>query len=167
MASELTTAIFRAGSGKTLCTPMKPRNGGVNPSWPTSLGWATSAMSRMTRPASPYVEGALAYLSYGEPGLVIVDVGDVEDDQARFPVGEVGERTFHVRRPVQRDVALRFLAARQVLPRHPPAAGLDRLRRVSDVHDHVDVAAVARHSRGQMHVASARIEVAVRAGSSG
>ena len=95
------------------------------------------------------------------------DVGDVEDDQARLPVGEVGERTFHVRRPVQRDVALRFLAARHVLPRHPPAAGLDRLRRVSDVHDHVDVAAVARHSRGQMHIASARIEVAVRAGPSG
>src|SRR5207244_6422538 len=61
----------------------------------------------------------------------------------------------------------RLLAASQSWARHPPAAGIDRFVLVSDVHDHVDVAAVSRHSRSQMHVASARIEVAMRAGPSG
>src|SRR5262249_59431124 len=53
IASEFTMAIFRDGKGNALWAPMKPRNGGVKGSWPTSLGCETSLMSRMTRPASP------------------------------------------------------------------------------------------------------------------
>src|SRR5712691_11465715 len=95
------------------------------------------------------------------------DVGDVEDDQARFSVGEIDERAFDVRRTVQRDLALRLLTARHVLPRHPPAAGFDGLRRIADIDDHVDVAAVAGHARREMHVAPARIKIAMRAGAAG
>src|SRR5207248_4800410 len=54
-----------------------------------------------------------------------------------------------------------------LLSRYPPAAGFDRLRRIADVDDDVDVVLVARHARREVQVAAARVEVAMRAGAAG
>lgn len=69
---------------------------------------------------------------------------------------------------VQRDRLLpRCFAARDVLAFHPPAAGFDRIARVTDVDDHVDVALVAGHSGCQVDVSASWVEVAVGAASPG
>src|SRR5438876_10733850 len=75
------------------------------------------------------------------------DVADVENDQACFAVGDIDARPFDVRRPVNRDVAVRRFTPGRVLARHPPSAGFDGIGRVADVHDDVGIAVVARHPR--------------------
>jgi len=60
------------------------------------------------------------------------------------------------------DRAFAFL-----LSRHPPAARFDRFRRITEIDDDVDVFFVARHAGGKVHVAAARIEIAMRSGPAG
>ena len=97
-----------------------------------------------------------------EPGdeLGFAHVLDVEDDEPAVPVAGV--------EPVagaQRVMALvrgafpgRLLAARDPLPRHPPAADFLGLRRILQVEDHHDVADIAVHRRRDVGIAAVEVE---------
>src|SRR5260370_36229405 len=90
------------------------------------------------------------------------DMGDVEDHHPGSAVGNVGKISFDLGWTMERYARRWGLAPVDPLPGHPPAAHLDRIRRIVDIDDDVDVSAVARHSRGQVNVTPAKIAIAMR-----
>ena len=86
----------------------------------------------------------------------LAHVGDVEDHEAAVPVAHVEAvapadgvmAAVHGTRPGG------FLAARDPLSRHPPAAHLPRVGRVRKVQDHADVAHVSLRNGREVGVAS-------------
>src|SRR5437016_4088487 len=73
-------------------------------------------------------------------------LGDVEDDEAAVPIAGIEPVALAqwMMAAVRRALPTRLLAAAGPLSGHPPAADLARVRRVAEVEDHHDVAAIAR-----------------------
>lgn len=86
-----------------------------------------------------------------------------EDDRATDTVGEVGAVAHHVRGTVQ-VVALSFGrdAARELLLGQEPMPDLDRMGGIGEIENHVLVSSESGLVGGEVGVASAGVEVAVR-----
>src|SRR5215469_11495326 len=87
-------------------------------------------------------------------------VDDVEDDEAAVPIAGIEPVALAQRMmaAVRGALPARLLAAADPLSGHPPTANLARVRRVAEVEDHHDVAAIALHRGRDIGVASVEIE---------
>jgi plasmid stabilization system protein ParE len=93
---------------------------------------------------------------------------DVEHDRAPDAVRQIGTLADHLRGSVQVVAGARRLDARRdLLLGQRPVPDLDRPRGLGEVEDDVLVPAEARLVGGEMCVASAGVEVAMRAGAAG
>src|SRR5215469_17835452 len=87
-------------------------------------------------------------------------VDDVEDDEAAVPIAGIEPVALAQRMmaAVRRALPVRLLAAGGPLSRHPPTADLAGVRRVPEVEDHHDIAAIALDRRRDIGVAPVEIE---------
>src|SRR5712671_5506358 len=90
---------------------------------------------------------------------------DVEDDETALPVAgvEAIAEPQRVMAAVHGALPARRLAARDPLPRHPPAPDLLRMRRILQIEDAHDVADVTFEGRRAVEIAAVEVE-AVHAG---